>query len=241
MSSVVPYKELQETKKEQVALMFNNIADNYDFLNRVLSFGIDIRWRKQAVKILKAHQPKQVLDVATGTADFAIAALRANPDKITGVDISEQMLEVGRKKIAKLNLQDKIELQTGDSENLSFQDNYFDAVIVSFGVRNFENLEKGLSEINRVLKPGGLVIVLEFSKPTGYFFKHLYSFYFRYILPGIGKLISRDTAAYRYLPDSVNSFPYGKAFTDILDKTGFKKTTCKELTFGISSIYTGLK
>jgi demethylmenaquinone methyltransferase/2-methoxy-6-polyprenyl-1,4-benzoquinol methylase len=239
--TVIPYKELEEGKKEQVARMFNNISHRYDLLNRILSLGIDIRWRKQAVKILKIHQPEYVLDVATGTADFAIAALQAGPKKITGVDISEQMLVVGREKLTKLNLGDKIELLSGDSENLAFKDNFFDAVIVSFGVRNFENLEKGMSEILRVLKPGGLLIVLEFSKPSGYFFKHIYNFYFKFILPTIGKLISKDTAAYTYLPDSVNVFPYGKAFTDILDKTGFKNTKCKELTFGVSSIYTGLK
>lgn len=239
--TVIPYKELEEGKKEQVARMFNNISHRYDLLNRILSLGIDIRWRKQAVKILKSHQPEYVLDVATGTADFAIAALQAGPKKITGVDISEQMLAVGREKLARLNLTDKIELLSGDSENLAFKDNFFDAVIVSFGVRNFENLEKGMSEILRVLKPGGLLIVLEFSKPSGYFFKHIYNFYFKFILPSIGKLISKDTAAYTYLPDSVNAFPYGKAFTDILDKTGFKNTKCKELTFGVSSIYTGLK
>ncbi len=239
--TVIPYKELEGSKKEQVAKMFNNISHRYDLLNRVLSLGIDISWRKKAVKILKEHHPENVLDVATGTGDFAIAAVAAGPKKITGVDISEQMLAVGREKITKLQLNDKLALLSGDSENLSFQDNYFDAVIVSFGVRNFENLEKGMSEIRRVLKPGGLLIVLEFSKPTGFFFKHFYNFYFRFILPGVGKMISRDTAAYRYLPDSVNAFPYGKAFTDILDKTGFKNTKCKELTFGVSSIYTGLK
>jgi demethylmenaquinone methyltransferase/2-methoxy-6-polyprenyl-1,4-benzoquinol methylase len=239
--TVIPYKELEEGKKEQVARMFNNISHRYDLLNKILSLGIDTSWRRKAVKILKSHKPEYVLDVATGTADFAIAALRAGPKKIIGIDISAQMLEVGREKLAKLNLKDKIELISGDSENLAFKDNLFDAVIVSFGVRNFENLEKGMSEILRVLKPGGLLIVLEFSKPTGYFFKYIYNFYFKFILPTIGKLISKDTAAYTYLPDSVNAFPYGKAFTDILDKTGFKNTKCKELTFGVSSIYTGLK
>ena len=239
--NVIPYKELEKGKKEQVALMFNNISHRYDFLNRVLSLGIDIRWRKQAVAILKAHHPKEILDVATGTADFAIAALKANPTKIIGIDISTQMLAVGREKINKLGLQDKIELYEGDSEKIEYSDNKFDAVIVSFGVRNFENLEKGMSEILRVLKPNGLVIVLEFSKPKGFIFKNIYHFYFKFIVPTIGKLISKDTSAYRYLPESVNAFPYGKAFTTILDKTGFKKTTCKELTFGISSIYTGIK
>ena len=239
--TVIPYKELEEGKKEQVARMFNNISHRYDLLNRVLSLGIDIRWRKQAVQLLKAHNPQTVLDVATGTGDFAIAAIKSGAKKITGVDISEQMLAVGRGKISKLGLNDKIELLSGDSENLTFQDNLFDAVIVSFGVRNFENLEKGMTEIRRVLKPGGLLIVLEFSKPSGYFFKHIYNFYFRFILPSVGKLISKDTAAYKYLPDSVNAFPYGKAFTEILDKIGFKNTQCKELTFGVSSIYTGKK
>ncbi len=239
--TVIPYKELEEGKKEQVARMFNNISHRYDLLNRVLSLGIDIHWRKQAVKILKAHAPENVLDVATGTGDFAIAAVKSGAKKITGVDISTQMLAVGREKIAKLNLNNTIELLSGDSENLGFKDNLFDAVIVSFGVRNFENLEKGMSEIFRVLKPGGLLIVLEFSKPSGFFFKHIYNFYFKYILPAVGKMISKDTAAYKYLPDSVNAFPYGEAFTKILDKTGFKNTKCKPLTFGVSSIYTGKK
>ncbi len=239
--TVIPYKELEESKKEQVARMFNNISHRYDFLNRVLSLGIDIHWRKEAVKILKKENPHYILDVATGTADFAIAALKSGAKKITGVDISERMLEVGRVKIANLRLNDKIELLSGDSENLAFEDNKFDAVIVSFGVRNFENLEKGLSEILRVLKPGGILIVLEFSKPSGYFFKHIYNFYFKFILPSVGKMISKDTAAYTYLPDSVNAFPFGNAFTSILDKTGFKNTTCKPLTFGVSSIYTGKK
>ncbi|HSZ26188.1 MAG TPA: bifunctional demethylmenaquinone methyltransferase/2-methoxy-6-polyprenyl-1,4-benzoquinol methylase UbiE [Cytophagaceae bacterium] len=239
--TVIPYKELQEGKKEQVARMFNNISHRYDLLNRVLSFGIDIYWRKQAVTILKKHRPENVLDVATGTGDFAIAALKANPKKIIGIDISEQMLAVGREKIKNLNLSDKIELLIGDSENMAFQDNFYDAVIVSFGVRNFENLEKGMSEIFRVLKPEGLLIVLEFSIPKGYFFRNIYNFYFKIILPLVGKIISKDTAAYKYLPDSVNAFPYGKAFTEILTKTGFKNTKCKELTFGVSSIYTGLK
>jgi demethylmenaquinone methyltransferase/2-methoxy-6-polyprenyl-1,4-benzoquinol methylase len=239
--TVIPYKELEEGKKEQVARMFNNISHRYDLLNRVLSLGIDIRWRKKAVELLKAHHPESVLDVATGTGDFAIAAVKSGAKKITGVDISEQMLAMGREKIKKLNLTGTIELQSGDSENLQFQDNLFDAVIVSFGVRNFENLEKGMGEILRVLKPGGLLIVLEFSKPTGFFFKHIYNFYFRFILPTIGRLISKDTAAYKYLPDSVNAFPYGKAFTNILDKTGFKNTKCTALTFGVSSIYTGKK
>jgi demethylmenaquinone methyltransferase / 2-methoxy-6-polyprenyl-1,4-benzoquinol methylase len=238
--TVVPYKDLNNSKKEQIAQMFNNISHRYDLLNRVLSLGIDIRWRKKAIQILQRHNPSTVLDVATGTADFAIAAATDNQYKITGVDISEQMLAVGKKKIEKLGLTDKISLQKGDSENLQFQDNFFDAVIVSFGVRNFENLEKGMTEIRRVLRPGGLLIVLEFSKPSGPF-KYIYNFYFKYILPTVGKIISRDTAAYRYLPDSVDAFPYGKKFTSILDKIGYQNTACNELTFGVSSIYTATK
>lgn len=241
MAVVVPYKDQKDSKKSQVAKMFNAISGRYDLLNRVLSLGIDKSWRKTAVKELAKDHPKFILDVATGTADFAIAALKANPDKIIGVDISEQMLEVGRQKIARLNLQDKIELQTGDSEQLQFADNNFDAVIVSYGVRNFENLEKGLSEILRVLKPGGKLIVLEFSQPQKFPVKQFYNFYFRYILPVIGRIVSKDTAAYTYLPESVNIFPYGKAFTDIMEKLGYQRVQCKELTFGISSLYVGSK
>lgn len=221
--------------------MFNNISRRYDFLNHFLSLGIDIIWRKKAVKELKALQPKQILDIATGTGDFAIEALSLKPDKITGVDISEGMLAIGRQKITKMKLDDKIELQMGDSEKLLFDDNTFDAVIVAFGVRNFENLEKGLADMCRVLKPGGKVVVLEFSKPVSFPMKQLYSFYFKYILPIIGRLISKDQAAYTYLPESVKAFPDGSLFTGILDRVGFKNTICKPLTFGICSIYTGIK
>lgn len=238
---VLPYKDINSGKKEQVATMFNNISSKYDLLNRVLSLGIDIQWRKKAVKILKAQNPKTVLDIATGTADFAIEAINSGAEKIIGIDISEQMLEVGKQKIKKKQLENKIELLKGDSENIQFQDNFFDAAIVSFGVRNFENLNKGLSEINRVLKPGGMLIVLEFSKPEKAPFKQIYSFYFKNILPFIGKLVSKDQSAYTYLPESVEAFPYGKKFEEELSKAGFKQTTCKPLTFGISSIYTGLK
>jgi len=239
--TVVPYKEKEESKKAQVAEMFNNISRRYDFLNHFLSLGIDIIWRKKAVKELREIQPKQILDIATGTGDFAIEALSLKPEKITGVDISEGMLAMGRQKIAKMKLEDKIELQMGDSEKLLFNDNTFDAVIVAFGVRNFENLEKGLADMWRVLKPGGKVVVLEFSKPTRFPMKQLYSFYFKYILPIIGRMISKDRAAYTYLPESVRAFPDGTLFTDILDRVGFKKTVCKPQTFGICSIYTGIK
>jgi demethylmenaquinone methyltransferase / 2-methoxy-6-polyprenyl-1,4-benzoquinol methylase len=239
--TVLPYKEEREGKKAQVARMFNNISKNYDFLNHFLSLGIDRGWRRRAIKILKPHHPKQILDVATGTGDFAIQALELDPDKVTGIDISEGMLEIGRKKIERKNLSAKVELQTGDSENLRFPENKFDAVTVGFGVRNFENLEKGLEEIYRVLKPGATLVVLEFSRPRRFPFKQLYNFYFKTILPKLGRMISKDKSAYTYLPESVEAFPDGMDFITILNKVGFKKTACTPLTFGISTIYTGQK
>ena len=239
--TVVPYKDKSDAKKKQVAEMFDSISGKYDFLNHFLSLGIDIRWRKKAVKMLQDLQPKQILDIATGTGDFAIEALKLNPDKVIGVDISEGMLDVGRKKMVKKGYSEIIDMQSGDSENLHFEDNKFDAVIVAFGVRNFENLEKGLSEMNRVLRPGGRAVILEFSKPTVFPFKQLYNFYFRWILPKIGKVVSKDNAAYTYLPESVNEFPFGNDFLEILKKTGYKNTKCKPLTLGISSIYVGEK
>lgn len=239
--NVLPYKDKNTSKKEQIAAMFNSISGKYDFLNHFLSLGIDILWRKRAVRLLKKHQPKLILDIATGTGDFAIEALSLNPEKIIGVDISEGMLSVGREKLIKKNLTDKIELISGDSEFLPFEDNFFDAVIVSFGVRNFENLEKGLSDMLRVLKPGGKVVILEFSKPKSFPFKQLYKFYFQWILPKIGKLISKNHAAYTYLPDSVEAFPDGDDFLNILNKIGFQKNQCTPLTLGISSIYSGSK
>lgn len=239
--SVVPYKDKQEGKKEQVADMFNNISKRYDLLNHVLSLGIDITWRKKAIKMLKKDQPKLILDIATGTGDFAIEALALNPDKVIGVDISEGMLAEGRKKLTKRKLDDRIELQLGDSEKLLFEENKFDAVIVSFGVRNFETLEKGLADMYRVLKPGGKTVIVEFSKPKKFPLKQAYNVYFKYILPQIGKVVSKDNAAYTYLPESVQAFPDGEDFLRILEKVGFKNTTCKLLTFGISSIYTGEK
>lgn len=239
--NVLPYKDNDTSKKEQIAAMFNSISGKYDFLNHFLSLGIDILWRKRAVRLLKNHQPKLILDIATGTGDFAIEALSLNPEKIIGVDISEGMLSIGREKLIKKNLTDKIELLSGDSEVLPFEDNFFDAVIVSFGVRNFENLEKGLSNMLRVLKPGGKVVILEFSKPKSFPFKQIYQFYFQWILPKIGKLISKNHAAYTYLPDSVEAFPDGDDFLNILNKTGFQKNQCTPLTLGISSIYSGSK
>ncbi len=238
---VVPYKEEQSGKKQQVARMFDNISGRYDFLNHFLSLGIDIRWRKRAIRELMAIHPKLILDVATGTGDFAIQSLDLNPDKVIGIDISEGMLEVGRQKMKSRNLDRRIELRSGDSENLPFEENKFDAVIVAFGVRNFENLEKGLADMFRVMKPGGKVVILEFSKPAQFPFKQLYNFYFKFVLPKIGRLVSRDQAAYTYLPESVQAFPDGTDFLKILSGIGYKNTTCKPLTFGISSLYTGIK
>ncbi|WP_339905437.1 bifunctional demethylmenaquinone methyltransferase/2-methoxy-6-polyprenyl-1,4-benzoquinol methylase UbiE [uncultured Cyclobacterium sp.] len=239
--SVVPYKNQKEGKKQQVANMFNNISKNYDLLNHVLSMGIDIIWRKKAIKMLQEDKPKLILDIATGTGDFAIEALALKPEKIIGVDISEGMLSEGRKKMKQKKLDHLIELQMGDSEKLLFEENKFDAVIVSFGVRNFENLEKGLADMYRVLKPGGKTVILEFSTPKKFPMKQAYSFYFKYILPQIGKMVSKDNSAYTYLPESVKAFPDGNDFINILERVGFKKTQCKTLTFGISSIYVGIK
>jgi demethylmenaquinone methyltransferase / 2-methoxy-6-polyprenyl-1,4-benzoquinol methylase len=239
--TVVPYKDDKSGKKEQVAKMFDNISHRYDFLNHFLSLGIDKRWRKKAIAMLKESSPQVILDVATGTADFALQAMSLNPRQISGIDISEGMLEVGRKKIKARNLQHIIELKTGDSENIPFSENKFDAVTVAFGVRNFENLKKGLEEIYRVLKPGGRLIVLEFSRPRGFPMKHMYNFYFKQILPRVGRVVSSDKAAYTYLPESVQAFPDGDDFLRVLNSVGFKNTQCKALTFGISSIYSGTK
>jgi demethylmenaquinone methyltransferase/2-methoxy-6-polyprenyl-1,4-benzoquinol methylase len=237
---VVPYKEAG-SKKAQVAKMFNNISRRYDLLNQLLSLGIDKIWRRKAIGVLQSLKPQTILDVATGTGEFAIQALDLNPRKIVGIDISEGMLEIGRKKIAARSLESKIELMVGDSENIPFSQNKFDAVTVAYGVRNFENLRRGLSEILRVLKPGGMVVVLEFSKPAKFPFKQIYNFYFRFILPRIGSIVSNDKAAYTYLPKSVEAFPDGEDFLRILQDVGFKNTQCSLLTFGISSIYIGTK
>ncbi len=238
---VKPYKKEQLGKKEQVAKMFNNISPKYDLLNHLLSLGIDIRWRKKAIRLLKPSSPKTILDVATGTADFAIEAISLRPEKIIGVDISDGMLEVGKEKIKKKDLTEIISLENGDSENLRFPDNTFDAVIVAFGVRNFENLENGLASMHRVLKTGGKVVILEFSKPNAFPFKQLYNFYFKSILPIIGNVVSKDNSAYTYLPESVQAFPQGSKFLRILTNTGFNQTECIPLTFGICSIYTATK
>lgn len=234
--SVTPYKSA-ESKKKQVATMFNNIASSYDFLNHVLSGGIDILWRKKAIKILGKNNPKTILDIATGTGDFAFEALRLNPDKVIGVDISEGMLAVGQEKVKKRQLTHIMELTYGDSENLPFEESSFDGVTVSFGVRNFENLDLGLKNIHRVLKPEGLAVILEFSKPKSFPIKQLYGFYAQYILPVIGKLISKDKAAYTYLPESVAAFPEGQDFLNRLMQAGFQNPEQKRLSGGIATIY----
>jgi demethylmenaquinone methyltransferase/2-methoxy-6-polyprenyl-1,4-benzoquinol methylase len=241
VNTVKPYRTSADSKKEQVEHMFDSIAPRYDFLNHFLSLGIDKIWRKKAIQSLADSKPLLILDVATGTADLAIAALKLNPEKVIGIDISQLMLDVGRKKIRTGKLSDKIELVKGDSEALPYADNTFDAVTVAFGVRNFENLDKGLSELYRVLKPGGKLAVLEFSKPRSFPFKQLYYLYFHQILPLWGKWISKNQNAYAYLPESVKHFPDGKNFTEHLIKARFKNNTCKPLTFGICTLYNGLK
>jgi demethylmenaquinone methyltransferase / 2-methoxy-6-polyprenyl-1,4-benzoquinol methylase len=237
MTKVLPYKNSDSGKKDQVATMFNNIAPKYDFLNQLLSLGIHKSWRRKAVNLLKTEAHETILDIATGTGDFAIEAIKLAPKKITGVDISEGMLKLGIDKVKKLGLQEKIELKYGDSENLPFEDKSFDAVTVGFGVRNFENLEKGISDIYRVLKPNGTVVILEFSKPKKFPIKQLYKFYFRFITPAVGKLFSKDSSAYTYLPESVNAFPDGADFLNVLKKAGFSVTKAIPVTFGIASIY----
>jgi len=238
---ITPYSGTQ-TKKEQVASMFNNISGTYDFLNHFLSLGIDIIWRKKAIKELLSSQPQKILDVATGTGDFAFESIKIlKPQQIIGVDISEGMLEVAKKKIAERNLGHVFSVQKGDSEGLHFEDDTFDAITVAFGVRNYENLEKGLTDMFRVLKPGGKVVILEFSKPRVFPIKQFYNFYFKHILPSIGKLFSKDKKAYAYLEESVQAFPDGKDFTTLMEKIGYQHTKHRSLTFGISAIYTGVK
>ena len=220
--------------------MFDNISKRYDFLNHFLSMGIDKLWRKKAIKILSKYSHNQILDVATGTGDFAIAALKLTPQKVIGIDISEGMLNVGKEKIKKKGISN-IELFLGDSENMQFDDKTFDAITVGFGVRNFENLEKGLQEFHRVLNDKGVAIILEFSKPKSFPFKQIYNFYFKVILPVFGKLVSKDDSAYTYLPDSVQNFPDGEDFIKILKKVNFKTITEKRVSFGIATIYVAEK
>ena len=238
---VKPYSGSVKGKKEQVAGMFNNIALRYDFLNHFLSFGIDKLWRRRAIQLIRPFQPEEILDVATGTGDLAIESLKTGAKKITGIDISEEMLAIGRAKIKVLALDQFIDLKLGDSEKLEFDDLVFDAVTVAFGVRNFENLGRGLSEIFRVLKPGGVFCVLEFSRPRVFPVKQFYNFYTYYILPFIGRMISKDHSAYRYLPESVRQFPDGKNFIAVLKKAGFVQIKEYRQTFGVATIYLGIK
>lgn len=234
---VKPYN--QSSKKEEVEQMFDNIAHKYDFLNHFFSLGIDILWRKRAIKMIQKNHPKQILDVATGTGDFAILTAKQYKavDAITGIDISEGMLEVGRKKVKEKNLQDKISFKKADSELLPYADQSFDAVTVAFGVRNFENLEKGIAEMYRVLNDNGVIAIIEFSKPKRFPIKQLFGFYFKWIMPTIGNWLSKDSRAYTYLPESVDAFPEGEAFSAILSKIGFSKVQIIPLSGGIASIY----
>ncbi|HET8809385.1 MAG TPA: bifunctional demethylmenaquinone methyltransferase/2-methoxy-6-polyprenyl-1,4-benzoquinol methylase UbiE [Flavobacteriaceae bacterium] len=238
---VVPYKESKLPKKQQVEQMFNSISENYDGLNRLISFGTDIKWRKKVVAIVAAENPENVLDIATGTGDLAISLAKTGAEKIVGLDLSEGMLSVGRKKVAEEKLENKIELVQGDSEALPFETDSFDAITVAFGVRNFENLEKGLAEIHRVLKPGGVFVVLETSVPTKTPFKQGYGIYCKYILPMVGKIFSKDRSAYSYLSESAASFPYGKKFNNILGEIGFTNVKDFPQTFGAATIYTASK
>lgn len=239
---IIPFKGSLSSKKEQVAEMFDRIAGRYDRMNRFLSARTDIRWRKKAIRLLKKDKPRFILDVATGTADMAILACRElAPEMITGIDISESMLDLGRKKVEKEQLGDKIRLQTGDSETINFADNTFDAVMVAFGVRNFENLEKGLGEMWRVLRPGGQLVVLEFSKPRRKAVKSLYNLYMRIVAPQVARWFRQNKEAYQYLNASANAFPDRHLFTDILKKAGYTETGFQPLTLGICCIYSGKK
>ncbi len=240
--SVVPFKDSGLGKKQQVASMFDQIAFRYDFLNRFLSGGIDIYWRKRAIKELASLQPRQILDVATGTGDVAIMTYKfLKPETIIGIDISQKMLDLGKQKVAKLLLDKEIRLERGDSEAINFPAGSFDAVTVAFGVRNFENLRAGLAEMLRVLKPGGKLVVLEFSKPRQSVFKGLYNLYMRVVTPGIGRLVSKNREAYQYLNDSVQKFPEGNDFLTIMNDVGYTATYLKTLTGGICTIYCGTK
>lgn len=239
MEEITPYNSIQ-SKKNQVENMFDNIASKYDFLNRLLSLRIDVFWRKTLVEWLKNDKPKLVLDVATGTGDLAIVIHKVLGVRVIGLDLSQKMLNVGIEKIKALNLQNEISMLKGDAECLPFEDNQFDAVSVAFGVRNFENLEKGLEELKRVVKEKSNVYILEFSQVEG-FFAPFYLFYFKYVLPKIGQLISKDSQAYSYLPHSVHDFPYGEKMRNILLKIGFSKVEYKKLSLGIVTIYKATK
>lgn len=238
---VKPYGNENSSKKEEVAQMFNNISKRYDFLNHFLSLGIDKLWRKKAIKELREISPKRILDIATGTGDFALASLKITPNEVIGIDISEGMLNVGKEKMKRKKVDHIISMRLGDSENLPFEDNYFDALTVGFGVRNFENLEQGLGEMLRVIRVGGKVIILEFSKPKKFPIKQVFGFYSKYFIPFFGKNISKDEKAYAYLPESVAAFPEGKDFLEILEKVGYKNVEAKLVSGGIATIYIGRK
>ncbi len=240
-TKVKPYNKANASKKEEVEEMFDNISGRYDFLNHFLSLGIDKLWRRKAIKILKPYQPKVIMDMATGTGDFAIEALKLNPTRIVGVDLSNGMLEVGRKKMIKRKVNHIIEMVQGDSENLAFEDNTFDAYTVGFGVRNFQNLDAGLTEMLRVLKPNGVGVILEFSKPKKFPVKQYFKFHSKFIIPTFGRLISKDKAAYSYLPESVAAFPEGKSFMDIMTSVGYSNVKSKIVGGGIATIYYGIK
>jgi demethylmenaquinone methyltransferase/2-methoxy-6-polyprenyl-1,4-benzoquinol methylase len=240
-AKVLPDAGSNLSKKAQVADMFNDIAGHYDFLNHFLSMGIDKGWRKKAIAEIAKVSPKNILDVATGTADLAIAAAKLKPQHITGVDIAEQMLEVGRQKVGKENLGNIITLQSGDSESMPFGTDSFDAVTCAYGVRNFEHLDAGLKEMSRVMRPGGKLAILEFSHPKAFPVKQLYQFYFRFVLPTLGKIVSKHSRAYTYLPESVMAFPEGKVFCEALERNGFKDAKARPLTFGITTLYTATK
>lgn len=241
LKNITPYKESTLGKKEQVALMFDNISGNYDNLNRVISFGIDVKWRKKVLQMVSNKNPESILDIATGTGDLAILMTKTQAKKIVGLDISEGMLDVGRKKIAALHLDSRIEMMVGDSEKMPFEDNSFDAITVAFGIRNFETLEKGLAEILRVLKPNGVFVILETSVPEKTPFKQGYAFYTKNILPLVGKLFSKDKNAYGYLQESAANFPYGEALNNILTKIGFIDVIAMPQTFGVATIYSASK
>ena len=239
--NITPYKDSELGKKEQVAQMFDTISGNYDGLNRVISFGIDIKWRKKVLQLVSDKNPKTVLDIATGTGDLAILMTETSAERIVGLDISAGMLDVGRKKIEAKKLSDKIEMILADSENMPFENDTFDAITVAFGVRNFETLEKGLAEILRVLKPNGIFVILETSVPEKTPYKQGYTFYSKNILPLIGKLFSKDDSAYQYLSESASVFPYGEALNNILRKIGFIDVVSMPQTFGVATIYSASK
>lgn len=240
-TTVKPYSQ-EGNKTEQVSDMFNNISKTYDMMNHFMTLGIDIIWRKKAIRSLKPIKPQRILDVATGTGDFALESIKIlNPEKIIGLDISQGMLDVAKEKINKKGLQNQFEVVLGDSENLPFEDHSFDAVTVAFGVRNFENLEKGLAEIQRVIRPGGKAVILELSNPTAFPIKQLFHFYFHKFVPALGKLVSKDNRAYKYLPESVAQFPAGEQFAAITTKAGFKETKVRPQTFGFCTIYEAIK